>query len=217
MKKQAVLPLILTLIFCFGLVSLVQAEQPGNNPPLLTDPATGNACDWADHRPNTRFAICDVNDDNLPLDPAYFVDDLVWDRDTDHVWPRDANAIGTAPTWQDAIDACRNFDGGNRRGWNFPTIDQLFSLMPSMKVVFKGDPLLPEGHPFINVRVGTGDPPTVVLDEAYWSFTTYESDDTRAYFAIFGTGLGFARERTADKVNGLPGPPPMTFFVWCVR
>ena len=128
MKIKNILTLAMAL--CFGLVSLVQAEE------------TAKSLKWVEHKPNPRFAIYD------PGTPTQEGDDLVLDKKTELVWARNANLAGKYLTWQDAITYCQNLTLHNLKGWRLPTQEELSSLVDPSRSV----PALPSGHPFINVK-----------------------------------------------------------------
>jgi hypothetical protein len=132
MEKTMKIKSILTLAmaFCFGLVSLAQAEE------------TAKSLKWVEHKPNPRFAIYD------PGTPTQEGDDLVLDKKTGLVWARTANLAGEMLTWEDCITYCKNLTLGNRKGWRLPTQKELSHLIdPSQK-----NPALPKGHPFTIIK-----------------------------------------------------------------
>ncbi len=112
--------------------------------------------DWAG---NSRYAVCDNGT------AGDLTDDMVHDKETGLIWPRDADIFGTDKEWQDAITSCHNLTLGDRKGWRLATVEEISSLFD----MSQGNPVLPSGHPFINVQSG------------YWSSTTYEFNTARAY------------------------------------
>jgi hypothetical protein len=143
---------------------------------------------WVTHAPNTRFSIYSPG----PTHDA----DLVWDQETGLVWARNANLLDQSFNWLDANTEARNqVKLAHRQGWRLPTAEELASLIDTRQ-----DPMLPGGHPFINVQSGAGEP-------TYWTSTNHENPDGAAWFVNFnhragGIGLGN---------KGLQG------FVWPVR
>jgi hypothetical protein len=184
MKRGAIL--ILTMSLCFVLFSLAQAQcltpgQAGHYFPnairavskpiwYITQNGTTISVSWVNHAPNPRFAIYDPLGDNTE-DPSTWVDDLVLDKETGLVWERTPNG-GTG--WLNAIDLCYNKSAGWRKGWRLPTIEELASLIDPQQTI---PPTLPNGHPFNNVQ------PTY-----YWSATTYESDNSKAWLVNMNNG-----------------------------
>jgi len=182
----------LAAAFCFGLLSLVQAElsyplTKRVSPPVwkISQDGTDKSVNWINHAPNPRFSIYDLGT------PENQSDDLVLDTETGLILARDANLPKGMQTWQDAINYCRNVvQLGNRKGWRLPTIEELMSLVdPS-----QSNPALPAGHPFINVQ-GT----------FYWSSTTYESSSSRAWFVSMNVGFVQVYSKS------------VSYFVWPVR
>jgi len=182
----------LATAFCFLLVSPAQADPSdpvasGGNIPIweITQGKTATSIKWESHTPNQRFAIYDAGT------PENESDDLVLDKETGLIWPRNANIPKGMLTWQDAMNYCRNHvQLGNRKGWRLPTIEELLSLIdPSLS-----NPALPDGHPFINVQ-----------GVFYWSSTTYESSSSRAWFVSMGVGFTQVYSKS------------VSYFVWPVR
>jgi hypothetical protein len=121
------------------------------------------------------------------------------DRETGLVWER---APGTqfflTRPWFDAHLQCNQKTWGNRKGWRLPTIQELASLVDV--TVPPPGPVLPAGHPFINVQTS----------EAYWAATTFAEPNVppeayEAYALNFATG------------NMGSGPKDRFIFYWCVR
>lgn len=132
---------------------------------------------FTDWPANPRFAVCDSGTtDNLS-------DDMVLDKETGLIWARDAGLPPylsySNPTHDGsgAWDFCRNITLGNRLGWQVPTYDELRSLIDPSKIdrvnpPASAPPSLPDGHPFINVKVsalvpGSDPRPTTSYYAAY--------------------------------------------------
>jgi hypothetical protein len=143
---------------------------------------------WIDNKPNRRFAIYN------PGGTSDKSDDLVLDKETGLIWPRNANPKVTALNWLDANTASREFKLANRIGWRLPTVEELSSLIDTRN----SSPALPTGHPFLLVQVGEAAP-------AYWTCTNNENPSACAWFVNLtsgGAGLG------SKSILG---------FVWPVR
>jgi hypothetical protein len=142
---------------------------------------------------------------NEPINnPSRFVllksynDEAVLDKETGLVWER---APGTAPgshpltaPWFEAHLQCNQRTWGNRKGWRLPTIQELASLIDV--TVPPPGPVLPAGHPFINVQ-----------SNAYWAATTFAAPNipNEAYV------LGFHDGNMGSALKSV-----FTFY-WCVR
>lgn len=133
---------------------------------------------WITHKPNPRFSIYSAA-------PETANDDLVLDKETGLIWPRNPTAIaGASPfTWLDANTRCREIKIVNRIGWRLPTVEELSSLVDT-KPHAPTMPALPVGHPFIGVKFGSGIDP-------YWTSTNYENSagsGGSAWFVELGGG-----------------------------
>jgi hypothetical protein len=90
-------------------------------------------------------------------------DGTVSDNLTGLMWAKDANIFGVR-TWTDALSDANNLSLGNTgcgstaTDWRLPNIYELQSLMDTSIY----NPLLPGGHPFLNVQ-----------ETYYWSSTTH--------------------------------------------
>jgi hypothetical protein len=190
--------IILTMTLFFALVSLTQSQcltpaQAGNylsnsvkavSIPIwkITQQGSANSVQWIDHTTNPRFAIYESGT------PADNSDDLVLDKETGLVWERTPNVGGMG--WSNAIDHCYNNGVGRRRGWRLPSIEELASLTDPQQ---SNPPTLPNGHPF-NVQ-----------PSYYWSATTYESDNLKAWNVNMNNGV------VEPLFKSTSNP------VWCVR
>jgi hypothetical protein len=114
----------------------------------------------------------------------------VLDRETGLVWER-VPSLETL-TWLNARSSCINKNAGFRKGWRLPSIQELESLV-DISVPIPG-PLLPVGHPFINVK-----------SSIYWSASTYADASTLAWGVPFGSP------------GGGPDSKANAHYVWCVR
>jgi len=114
----------------------------------------------------------------------------VLDRETGLVWERVPDL--ETRTWLTARLSCINKDVGFRKGWRLPSIQELESLVDT-SVPIPG-PILPAGHPFINVK-----------SSIYWSASTYADAPTLAWGVPFGSP------------GGGPDSKANAHYVWCVR
>ena len=147
-------------------------------------------------------------------------DGTVTDNLTGLIWTKDANAPGpsvcvpggTYPykTWQEALDyvACLNANSYlGYNDWRLPNRKELRSLIDYSK----HSPALPEGHPFISVRLA-----------GYWSSTTSTYDMNRAwivdmvigyafyYDKDYSLGYGYMRPVRGGTVTGVDTTPTIT-------
>ena len=125
---------------------------------------------WADHKPNYRFAIFNNNTPGT-------ADDLVLDRETGLIWPRNASVIPAAQTWLDSNTTSRELRLANRIGWRLPTVEELSSLVDIRNTI----PALPTGHPFLSLQIAEASP-------AYWTSTNGENSGSAAWFVNLRTG-----------------------------
>ena len=118
---------------------------------------------------------CDTTDCprfELVLDGA-----AVLDKETGLVWQREPANMPYGSTWDVALNYCHTeLNLGGRKGWHLPTIEQLSSLVDTSST---GSVILPDGHPFINVR-----------PVPYWSATTmmFENNPHLAWLVFFSDG-----------------------------
>ncbi len=157
---------------------------------------------WINHKYNPRFALYSPSNDFDPTDQTTPSDNLVLDKETGLVWPRDANLINEC-NWLDASTLAREFALGNRQGWRLPSVEELSSLV-DLGQLDVTSPVLPEAHPFLNVQYGSG-------VNAYWSSTNNENPNASAWF------VNFWRKRNTDtNVAGLLSKSSLC-HVWPVR
>ena len=127
-------------------------------------------------------------------------DGTVTDNMTGLVWTKNANVLGETQTWYAAVDACNNLaddgtdpvDGSLPGDWRLPNVRELQSLID----YGENNPVLPVGHPFLDVQA-----------LSYWTSTTYAASD---YFS-WGISLSNGYTAPAYYKNGTNG------FIWCVR
>ena len=131
-----------------------------------------------------------------PSDSSRFVCVLggaaVRDNETGLVWEQ--LQPGARSIFSLAHGHCNRMTVGNRKGWRFPTIQELASLADS--TVPSPGPALPAGHPFRNV-----------LSEIYWSATRTNTISPEAWAVDFRDGS----VRTLETTINIP------VGVWCVR
>ncbi len=115
----------------------------------------------------------------------------VFDKETGLVWEQSPDGVNTR-TWVNALIHCTEKTVGGRKGWRLPMIEELASLVDPNNPT--GDPDLPLGHPFNNVR-----------ESFYWSATTVAGFTGLAWDVDFSNGsVG-----NFDKAD--------VGYVWCVR
>jgi len=119
-----------------------------------------------------------------------FNNEAVLDRETGLVWQR-SPIVGTE-TWALALASCREQIIGDRKGWRLPSYEEMSTLVEPKR----SNPDLPADNPFENFT------PT----DSFWTATTYESDQGRAYFIAF---------QTASSANS--GSKGNFSRAWCVR
>jgi Protein of unknown function (DUF1566) len=89
--------------------------------------------------------------------------DAVLDRETGLVWEKSLSEIKLS--FGGAVRTCEITVIGNRQGWRLPTVVEMRTLMdPSRQ-----NPALPDGHPFLNVGLGTPVAPF------YWTSTPLDA------------------------------------------
>jgi hypothetical protein len=158
----------------------------------LFEDGTATPVAWQDHQPNPRFAIYSSGGATNPND------DLVWDKETGLIWPRNTNPKTNAMTWLDANTTCREFKLANRTGWRLPTVEELSSLIHTRN----STPALPTGHPFLSVQFGDG-------VWGYWTSTNQENPAVSAWFVHLGSG--------GAGLAGKGSNPTSLGFMWPVR
>jgi len=115
-------------------------------------------------------------------------DNTVLDTETGLTWTIDANMAGQK-TWDEAVAYCESLG----YGWRLPTLGEVESLLDMVAVE---PPMLPAGHPFVNVQ-----------SAQYWSSTSYEQDGTSYtwYVDLVDPALSNYQDKDA------------TCYVWPVR
>jgi hypothetical protein len=126
---------------------------------------------------NTRFIVL-----------SNFNSDAVLDRETGLVWERSPST--STNSWYNSLDLCANLDIGGRKGWRLPSISELASLLDTGSAAI---PLLPAGHPFLNVQ-----------SSQYWAAAIRVG--TAPWVVNFSSG-------SVNFVGGTAGPN----YRWCVR
>jgi quinol monooxygenase YgiN len=107
-------------------------------------------------------------------------DGTVTDRLSGLVWLKDADYFGEV-MWEDAVSKARQLahgkrdlkDGSNRGDWRLPNVRELFSLID----YGTGVPIIPQGHPFVNVQ------PSI-----YWTNTSLIAAPNLAWMMTLGIG-----------------------------
>ena len=117
--------------------------------------------------------------------------EAVLDRETGLLWQKSPETYATS--WSSARGDCLSKTVGGRKGWRLPAIAELTSLIdPSVKV---GPPVLPPGHPFLNIG-----------GSIFWSAST--SADNPA----FAWAVGFDVDTMGPLDKSIS-----TVRIWCVR
>lgn len=137
---------------------------------LFTD-GTDKPVTWLDHKPNYRFAIYNFGTVNNTSD------DLVLDKETGLIWPRNAFLANRTYNWLDARTSSRELKFANRIGWRLPTVEELSSLVDTRN----SRPALPSNHPFVNVQIGA----TAL---GYWTSTAFEDGSGAGWFVNLDSG-----------------------------
>jgi hypothetical protein len=111
-------------------------------------------------------------------------DGTVTDNLTGLMWLKDANCAAGMKTWQEALDwvaslnttsiACTDYSAMTFTDWRLPNIRELFTL-----VDYSGqNPVLPFGHPFVNVQLHYWSSTSIVTFPTYaWVLNTDFGDD----------------------------------------
>jgi hypothetical protein len=128
-----------------------------------------------------------------------FNDEAVLDRETGLVWQRTPDAEDQY-VWLGASQRCLAFNGGNRRGWRLPTVEELYSLMDTSQ----SNPTLASGHPFIDVFLGG----------SYWTASAKPGDAQLGFAVSFVDGSFRYVDRCLRLGCGVLKDPP---HAWCVR
>ncbi|NJO15337.1 MAG: DUF1566 domain-containing protein [Thioploca sp.] len=121
----------------------------------------------------------------------------VTDNLTGLIWLKEANCFGQQD-WTTAIASANNLssgscslnDGSKKGDWRLPNTNELFSLIDRGQ----SNPVLPSGHPFLNVQL-----------DNYWSATTYASNASNAWVVALSSGSVNSYDRA------------YTYYVWPVR
>ena len=188
MKKA----LVLSMVFVATALCMMRVAGAGSLEPTGPPTAGTTLPIWQIHdktfvdwylAPN-RWALCN---NGTPSDGS---DDIVLDKETGLMWPRNANLLGQS-TWFDAVTFCLNLIMGGRKGWRLPTVEELATLVdPS-----QSNPALPANHPFLNVQ----------LNDNYWSSTTEAGSPNYAW----DVSMAISYVNIGDKLN--------PSYVWPVR
>jgi uncharacterized protein DUF1566 len=120
--------------------------------------------------------------------------EAVLDKETGLVWEKSPDT--TLQVWMDALSSCLNATVGGRMGWRLPTVEELASLRALHGSSY---PLLPTGHPFINVQ-STQFP-------YYWAASSFAAFGSGQWVVGFGSGIPVTVDKGGTGTN----------YVWCVR
>jgi len=98
----------------------------------------------------------------------------VTDNLTGLMWTKNANILNAARTWDYAIgQAEAGYNVGGYTDWRLPNQRELYSLIEDNNY----DPVLPTGHPFLDVK-----------NDYYWTSTTCVNGATSAVYLDVGRG-----------------------------
>ncbi len=174
MKKKRITTIRMIIVAAAGVITLSAEAQTAAPGPYYANPS------WDQTLPaSTRFIVLSNMNSAAVLD-----------RETGLVWERSPSTEILA--WDRAHFHCNNLIVGNRKGWRLPTLQEVMSLIdPSAS---PPGPLLPAGHPFINVTTSL-----------VWSATTNFGDPSHAWGVILQDGNEFV----TNKGGGAA--------VWCIR
>jgi hypothetical protein len=153
------------LVLMNSSVDLVTSFDPGT-PGEAPVPKTGQATSYVpgddgDLQPGVSWPEPRFTDN---------ADGTVTDNLTGLMWAQNANADGLKD-WSASLDYCKNLVSGGYSDWRLPNINELSSLIDCSEY----GPALPGGHPF-----------TGVMEDNYWSSTTYGT--IRAWTANLESG-----------------------------
>ncbi len=112
----------------------------------------------------------------------------VLDRETGLVWEKSINT--STFTFFNAAAHCNTKTVGGRRGWRVPSIWELGTLVDDSS----SSPVLPTGHPFVNVPSG---------NPIFWTNVPHGSDGTWALNLDSGW-MGYYNWNSSG-------------YIWCVR
>jgi len=152
---------------------------------------TSSSVGWKDHQPNKRFAVYRAGTKEVE-------DNLILDRETGLIWPRNANIPVQPAVWSKANVDCRSLKIAHRLGWRLPSVEELSSLIDTRH----HNPALPNGHPFVNVQFGP-------RQWAYWTCTRGE--------LLLPNHVWFVNVGDGDAGLATTDAPDILGFIWPVR
>lgn len=128
-----------------------------------------------------RFVIRNIN-----------ADEVVIDRATGLMWPRDGSSAGgnnnQSEYWADAVDYCQGLSFAGFSDWRLPNMKELVSIID-----YENSDGLPTGV-FENIGGKS---------KSYWSSTTYVDDTTQALMLDFIGKEVFERTKTSAQYRVL--------------
>jgi len=128
-----------------------------------------------------------------PALPPPLTGDIVLDRATGLMWPKDWSHAGTNDgltlAWNAAIDWANALNWATFTDWRLPNIAELHSL-----VEFAGASPLYYSPPFVNIQ--DNDP-----GYGLWSSTTDSINTDKAYVMRFALGSGYGILKTDANIN----------------
>ena len=98
---------------------------------------------------------------------------------------------GSGGTFFCVILGCYNKFVGGRKGWRFPKVEELSSLLDPVQI----NPALPNGHPFSNVQ-----------SDVYWAPTDLDHASIAKWYGVSFSDNSVQSVGFGDQ-----------HFLWCVR
>lgn len=151
-----------------GQWGLQTGEMPNAPVPKTGQTTSSDAGDDGDYQMGTAWPSPRFVDND---------DGTVTDNLTGLMWTKNANLdplgeLGGPKTWYIALLYCNSLVYAGYSDWRLPNIRELLSLIDYSR----NNPALPSGHPFEDVFSG------------YWSSTTFEVSDNRAWYVYMSYG-----------------------------
>ena len=115
-------------------------------------------------------------------------EEVVFDRLTGLFWPKDANPLGYPLPWEEALKAVKVLNEEGFLGfsdWRLPNRRELRSLI----FLEAKNPVLPPGHPFVNVFAGW-----------YWTSTSAAINPRYAWNIHLGGGRMFYSRKDEERL-----------------
>lgn len=174
--------------------------QPENKPFIATRflPKTGQTISYRATDDGAYEKGWNIGIAGRFVDKTLGIDDIVFDRATGLMWPARGNmaggAFGCVFTWNNAVDYCAGLNFAGFTDWRLPNIRELLSIIDHEQI----NPALEPGH-------WTG-----IVNDNYWSSTTYVGNTTIAWESWLGSGSKGGTPKTNSRYilavrKGSPG------------